>query len=238
MLIKPIIGITLDWDGGIYRLNEAYVKAVIDAGGIPVCLPYVEAEDGERIIQAIDGLLLTGGGDVNPILFGEEPLPNLGRVLTKRDEREIQWTNIALRRNIPILAICRGMQVLNVALGGTVYQDLYAQKKGKLLLHSQTSAREETSHFVHLHEKSRLQQIMGTKKILVNSFHHQAVKEIAEELAIVGVASDGIVEAVEHSSHPFCIGVQWHPEALALGGNEQAFKLFQSFVAACRKNEA
>jgi putative glutamine amidotransferase len=233
--MKPIIGITMDWEGGTYRVNDSYVQAVLNAGGIPICLPYIAEEDGEQLINKIDGLLLTGGGDINPILFGEEPLPKLGRVVTKRDEREIQWTKIALQRNIPILAICRGLQVLNVALGGTIIQDIYSQNEREILLHTQNSHRSETSHFVHLQDKCKLQQVVSSTKIAVNSFHHQAVKEIAEDLTIVGVASDGIVEAVEHKTSPFCIGVQWHPEELAFNGEEGAIKLFKAFVAACTK---
>ncbi|MED3660519.1 gamma-glutamyl-gamma-aminobutyrate hydrolase family protein [Ureibacillus sp. FSL K6-8385] len=228
---------TMDWDEGFYRLNEAYVKAVMEAGGIPVGLPYAGEDDGERIINTINGLLLSGGGDINPILYGEEPLPRLGRVITERDEREIQWTIAAIQKKIPILAVCRGLQILNVALGGTVYQDLYAQKKRETLLHSQTSLRHETSHFVHLREDSKLYKIANTKKIAVNSFHHQAIKEAAKDLAIVGVASDGIVEAAEHKTLPFCLGVQWHPEALAVNGDPMSLALFRSFIAACRKEK-
>lgn len=233
--IKPIIGITLDWDDGIYKVNEAYVKAVVDAGGVPVCLPYAEESAGDRMICTIDGLLLTGGGDINPIFFGEEPLPKLGRVFTKRDEREIQWTKLAIQHHIPILAICRGLQVLNVALGGTIYQDIYDQLEGKVLLHSQTSPRFETSHFVQLQKQSRLSRIVQSDKISVNSFHHQAIKDVAADLRVVGVSSDGIVEAVEHQTAPFCLGVQWHPEQLAICGEEVSKKLFEAFVHACRK---
>lgn len=235
MLMKPIIGVTLDWDKGVYQVNETYIKAIIEAGGIPVCLPYVEEEDGDQIIHAIDGLLLTGGGDIHPFFFGEEPKPKLGKVITNRDEREIQWTKLALQRNIPIFGICRGLQILNVALGGTIYQDIYAEYKGELLLHTQTCPRNEAFHFVALQEKSKLKQILKSEKIKVNSFHHQALKDVAKDLEVVGTASDGIIEAVEHKSYPFCIGVQWHPEAFAIEGMEQSKTLFQAFIDACKK---
>lgn len=234
MFMKPMIGVTLDWEKGVYQINETYIKAIIEAGGIPVCLPYVEEEDGDKIIQAIDGLLLTGGGDIHPFFFGEEPKPKLGRVITKRDEREIQWTKLALQRNIPILGICRGLQILNVALGGTIYQDIYAEYKGERLLHTQTCQRNEASHFVTLQENSKLKQILKAAKIQVNSFHHQAINEVANDLEVVGTASDGIIEAVEHKTSPFCIGVQWHPEAFAIEGIEQSKTLFQAFIEACK----
>lgn len=221
----------MDFHDGNYRLSASYIQAIIAAGGVPFCIPFVLEKDMEQLIQDIDGLLLTGGGDINPLLFGEEPQPRLGRVLTARDVNEMRWTEIALQHNIPILGICRGLQILNVALGGTIYQDIYSQSKRDRLLHTQTSPRSETSHYVYLKENSQLQKIMMKSKIKVNSFHHQAIKDVASELSIVGQASDGIIEAVEHKQAHFCIGVQWHPEELAKKGEENSKKLFDEFIA-------
>lgn len=228
--MKPIIGVTMNYKEDQYFVNESYVQAIMNAGGIPICIPYGEVTEVELMINKIDGLLLTGGGDINPILYQEEPHPKLGQVLTMRDENELLWTKKALERKLPILAICRGLQILNVALGGTLYQDIYAQNQRELLLHSQKAARHETFHFVTLKENSRLFEILKKKNILVNTFHHQAIKEIASELDIVGKASDGIIEAVEHRTLHFCIGVQWHPEELAIIGEEYSVKLFQAFI--------
>lgn len=227
----------MDFHEGSYRLNESYVKALLQAGGLPVSLPFTPEKEMDQFLATIDGLLLTGGGDINPLLFGEEPQLKLGKVLTERDEYEIQWTKKALQHNIPILGICRGLQILNVALGGTLYQDIYSQSKRDRLLHAQTSPRHETSHYVQLKENSKLHKMFKETNILVNSFHHQAIKDIANNLQIIGQAKDGIIEAVEHKTASFCIGVQWHPEELVAKGEKNSMKLFEEFVAACTLNK-
>lgn len=237
-IVKPIIGVTMNFEEGKYHLNEPYIQALEEAGGIPLCLPYLEEQDVERVVNTIDGLLLSGGGDINPLLFGEEPHPKLGRVLSKRDESEIALTKAALQQNIPLFGICRGLQILNVALGGTIYQDIYAQypSRDQLLQHAQKSARAETSHFVHIKENSQLHRVFNQSKIKVNSFHHQAICKVAPNLVVSGISSDGIIEGVELPGRSFCIGVQWHPEELAKAGELHSLKLFQAFVKAAKEN--
>src|SRR5690606_17373100 len=149
----------------------------------------------------LDGLIISGGGDMNPILFNEEPLPQLGNVTPERDSSELELVNHMLASDKPILGICRGHQVLNVALGGTLYQDINSQIASPLLQHDQKAKRDHQSHAVHIEKGTLLASIANTEKIMVNSFHHQALKDIPAPLIVSGRASDGIVEAVESTDH-------------------------------------
>jgi putative glutamine amidotransferase len=234
--LKPIIGVTLNFEEGKYNLNSPYIQSIIQAGGIPVGLPYVGEQDVGEVLGPVDGLLLTGGGDINPLLFGEEPHPKLGSVLTQRDVSEIALTKAALQKKIPIFGVCRGLQILNVAFGGTIYQDLYSQAPNRdhLLKHAQKSPRDETSHLVHIKEDTKLRKLLQQSRIEVNSFHHQAINRMADDLVVCGMSSDGVIEAIEHPKHSFCIGVQWHPEELVMVKDVPSRKLFEAFVQASK----
>lgn len=230
---KPIIAITA-WaeDDLSSRLNKAYSKSVLDAGGIPIIIPLGVEADVEQILMIADGLLLSGGHDVHPFHFGAEPSPKLGQIHPERDAVELALTNMAITREMPIFGICRGIQLLNVALGGTLYQDIESEYKNTALLkHTQQAARGVATHYVTVEPNDLIEEGL----LAVNSFHHQAICKLGQNLSVVAKSSDGIIEAVAHDFHPFCLAVQWHPEEQALVGDEVAKKLFQAFIEASRK---
>ena len=229
--MKPIIGITTDiGKENRHLLNNNYVKAVIQAGGLPVILPIGIEEDVKQLSNMLDGVLLTGGGDIDPMLFGEEPHKQLGEVSPSRDSIELRLVQEMLTKNKPILGICRGLQVLNIAVGGNMYQDIYSQNTSTLLQHVQKAPRIHQSHFVQIKEGSLLGSIAESSQIKVNSYHHQAVKDVPNPLIISGTASDGIIEAIESTKHSFVLGVQWHPEALAKNGDIVSLRIFEKFL--------
>ncbi|MBA4493279.1 gamma-glutamyl-gamma-aminobutyrate hydrolase family protein [Paenactinomyces guangxiensis] len=213
-------------------LMRDYSDAIIQAGGIPLLLPYTE---DTRVIEGMaakcDGLMLTGGGDIDPTLFGEEPIPGLGEIVPERDQMEIELVRYFIARKKPILGICRGCQILNIALEGDMFQDLTSQKS-PLLQHAQRAPRSHASHTIQIKEGSLLSQIVNHTAAKVNSYHHQAVREPAPSLVASAWSSDGVIEAIEGKSHPFVLGVQWHPECMTSTQTEAA-KIFQAFVDAC-----
>ncbi|TCS94698.1 putative glutamine amidotransferase [Hazenella coriacea] len=231
--MKPIIGITMSLEENKQFTARQYTDAIIQAGGIPVLLPYtVDQTVINQWAHYIDGLLLTGGGDIDPILFDEEPIPGLGGIEPERDEMEIALIEQCMVHQKPIFGICRGCQILNVALGGDMYQDLPSQKQ-ELLQHSQRAPRSHGAHLIRIEENTLLHQIIGKISTKVNTYHHQANRNPAPSLRVSATASDGVVEAVEGTSYPFMIGVQWHPEHMTQT-TEDAKKLFQAFVQACK----
>ena len=232
--MKPIIGITMTTNNGQYCINEAYVKSIIQAGGVPVNIPFGVESDVERLLEGIDGLLLTGGVDVHPHFFDEEPHIKIGHIMLERDEVELVLTEAALKKTMPIFGICRGIQLLNVALGGTLYQDINSQYEQTPILHQQNARRREASHYIEIIKGSLLHEIVGKEKIAVNSFHHQALKKVPELFKITAKSSDGIIEAIEMKDYPYCVGVQWHPEEMAIVDDEHAKNLFKSFIDACK----
>ncbi len=235
--MKPIIGITAFAEDDLSsRLNAAYSKSIIEAGGVPLIIPIGVEEDVAQILSLTDGLLLSGGHDVHPFLFGAEPTPKLGKIHPERDSVELSLIEAAAIRKMPIFGICRGIQMLNVAFGGTLYQDIDSEYHSKKLIkHTQQAARGVATHHVHLTPDTLLTTIIEEEKIAVNSFHHQAINVAAEKLKVAAKSSDGIVEAVVHEDLPFCLAVQWHPEELAIVGDETSKKLFTAFVKACLK---
>ena len=187
------------------------MRAIRSAGGHSVIITPVEREyEAWYQVQAIDGLVLSGGDDVSPLLFGEEPHHGIGRVDRSRDVWEIALSRMAVREEKPILGICRGMQAMNVAFGGDVYQDIASRTD--TICHQQTSAHGTTWHTVHVSQGSRLRELFG-EMIAVNSYHHQAVRRIADGLTVVATSSDGVTEAIE-GREKWLVGVQWHPELL------------------------
>ncbi|MGN7407799.1 gamma-glutamyl-gamma-aminobutyrate hydrolase family protein [Sporosarcina sp. SAFN-010] len=233
--MKPLIGITSDLDeNGETFLKADYSRAILRAGGLPVVLP-AGLEDIDEICDRIDGLLLTGGEDVNPLLFGEEPKHQLGKIAPERDDMEMALAKCAVGKDMPVLGICRGHQILNVALGGTIYQHIYTDLEGPLLQHKQQADRNYPTHTVVVEKGSRLSNYVEGKEVLVNSLHHQAVHDVPKPLVVTGKAKDGIIEALESTEHKFVMSVQWHPEALSNLGDKTSLRLFGGLVEASRK---
>ena len=236
--MKPIIGIVpaFDEEKKYYFLNEDNVKAIEQSGGNPVLLPYFNDEKNiHPLLSLIDGLYLTGGYDIDPTLFGEEPHPNLGVITRVRDDFEIVIIQKVLALDKPVLAVCRGSQILNVALGGTMYQDIYSQKNISPLQHQQKAIDSHPSHYIHIEKNTLLYNLVKRQKIKVNSRHHQANREVGKGLIVSGKASDGIIEAIESKVHRFVLGLQWHPENMAANGDESSIKIYDGFIEACKQ---
>ena len=232
--MKPVIGITTDvQQDGENILKNTYVQAVIRAGGLPMIIPVGLEQDVDQLIEMFDGLLLSGGNDINPMLFNEEPHEYLGVVSPSRDSSELELARRMLKTGKPILGICRGLQVLNVAVGGTLYQDLYKQNDSPILQHIQKAPNTHCSHYVQLDKGSLLESIAGSERIQVNSYHHQSLKEVPSDFKVTAVASDGIVEAIESTDEQFVLGVQWHPEALSAAGDAVSLRIFERFISEC-----
>jgi putative glutamine amidotransferase len=238
MARAPLIGVTTSITIGTSPerayVNSTYLNAIQHAGGVPVVLPpQLSASSLARLARGLDGLLLTGGGDVDPAAFGETPHPTLYDVAPLRDTLETGAVRIALERQLPILAICRGIQLLNVALGGTLFQHV-GDEPGTELRHSQTEPRDQPSHKVKVKPTSRLAATLGTDELEVNSMHHQAVKALGAGLEAVAWTPDQLVEGVEMTEPSrFVLGVQWHPEEL-IGSSEPARRLFAALVTSAR----
>ncbi len=213
---RPVIGITGNYAEPECKLGEAYYKSVVAAGGTPLVVPPVADVDAiAAALDRVDGLLLSGGADINPLFEGKEPQPALRSINAERDLPELLAVRMAYNRRLPMLGICRGIQTLAVALGGSVAQDIAAAATVK---HSQDARRGEPTHTVELREGSTLRSLYGTGRIAVNSFHHQAVAGVGPKFRVAATAADGVVEAMESSECLPIIGVQWHPECLADGG--------------------
>ncbi len=236
----PVIGIparsVVDSNNG-FRYSGiplTYSSAVERAGGAPILIPLHLSEETLRAIYArIDGLLLAGGVDVHPKEFGEEVEPFCGEIDTARDETELRVTRWALADGHPIFGICRGIQMLNVAAGGSLYQDIPAQLQTEQNHSYRTGDPYNLrAHPVEIDPKSKIAQWLGTPEIQVNSLHHQALKNVAPGLRVIARSPDGVVEAVESEDERFLIGVQWHPELM--DDDERFGKLFEAFVESAR----
>lgn len=220
---KPIIGISgsilTDGSGSFASyerayVNDDYVQAVVRAGGIPYIIPIVPSEDVIKAqVENVDAIIMSGGQDVNPLLYGEEPKPELGGLLPKRDTFDMALIKTALEMKKPILGICRGEQILNVTMGGTLYQDL-KYIPGWFVKHNQQNLPDFPTHSVEVEKDSKLAEIIGTENY-VNSFHHLAIKDVAPGFKVVARAKDGVIEGIEKEGDLFVLAVQWHPEMLA-----------------------
>ena len=225
---RPIIGIptqTLHSIDGIpealpesWVMNQRYSRAVAAAGGLPVMIPLLEDEDVLRgLYDRMDAVLIPGGVDLDPETYGEAPLPTCGRLDPDRDRVELRFARWAIAEGKPLFGLCRGLQILNVALGGTLYQDIAAQRNDALkhdYFPTAGFSRDHLAHPVTVVSGSRLDALVGTAPLKVNSMHHQAVKDLAPGLVSTAVAPDGVIEAIESSANRFVLGVQWHPESL------------------------
>ena len=235
---KPVIGLTTmysDVDKYV-STNTTYVESIQKAGGVPVLLPLTASNEYvEQMIDLIDGLVVIGGEDINPNVYGEEPIGMLGAITHERDAYDVKILKSALEKGIPVFAICRGHQMTNAISGGTLYQDLPSQYKGgNLIKHrQQTATWGLPTHSVTIDKNSELYKILGEEKIYVNSYHHQAVKDVAPGFRVVAKSSDGVIEAIEKigEGSDLIISVQWHPEGMVFFNNDtQMLKLFKYLV--------
>ncbi len=234
-LKQPLIGLTCGHQQekpDRYYVNSAYIRAIVSAGGIPLLIPYQPRESLVQVVALLDGLVLPGGIDVDPVRYGQEPSAQCGRIDPLWDELDLQMLGLALERDLPVLAICRGMQVLNVALGGSLWQDIPSQIKGAVK-HSQDAPGWHATHTIGLKDGSLLADIWGDGPWRVNSFHHQSVASPGRGLRVSATAPDGVIEAVEAVQGRFVLGVQWHPERM-VQYSEAARSIFARFVDAAR----
>jgi len=231
--MKPVIGIvpSIDEENNQYFIHEDNIIAIEQAGGIPLLLTY--QTEITKILSFIDGLYLTGGYDIDPTFFGEEPHPELGTINRIRDKFEIELIKMVFKEDKPILAVCRGSQIVNIALDGDMYQDIYSQFDTPLLQHHQHAIHHHASHYVDVLKGSLLHQLVGKEKIKVNSRHHQANRKLGSTLVVSGTSSDGIIEAIESNSASFLLGLQWHPENMAVAEDKIALQIYQGFIRAC-----
>ena len=228
---SPIIGLTGNFRDSDCTLAEGYYQSILKAGGTPLIIPcYDDIHALINTLDHLDGLLLTGGADINPLYLGEEPIKELHSINPRRDRQELLLTKLAADRQIPILGICRGIQTMNAAFGGTLYQDIHMQMEGTRIKHDQDLERSYASHTVAIEPDSLLHQLFGTDTIAVNSFHHQAVKEVATGFRVCARSIDGVIEAMESTEYKSMLGVQWHPECFILRGDECMMPLFHWLI--------
>jgi len=236
---KPLIGITTrnskDADGHpTISIQHSYVNAVVNAGGVAIPIPSILPDDDLRqLYSQLNGILFTGGGDVSLDHFSGSPHPRIDGVDDARDTTEISLMRSAVNDGKPLLGICRGAQVMNVALGGTLYTHILDQLKGAIDHDYPGNLRRAIVHPVNVDESSRSAEIFGETLLNVNSLHHQGLKDIAPGLKVVGHAPDGLVEVVEIPEHPYAVAVQWHPEWLT--DQPSMRRLFKTFVDASKK---
>lgn len=224
---RPVVGITGNYEDLTCKLGQGYYQSVVEAGGVPVVIPPVADKHViVNTLEHIDALILSGGGDINPLWAGEEPSVKLHGINQTRDLPELMIARLAYNRQIPMLGICRGIQTLAMALGGKVCQDISDVATVK---HSQDADRSEATHSVTIEAGSVLHQVYGCDKLMVNSFHHQAVAEVGDKFKVTATSADGIVEAMESSEYKSIVGVQWHPECL-----QEGLPLFQWLVSEAR----
>lgn len=244
-MAKPVIGLTAEHfssgyfaepDRGVQGVLGTYIDALLGAGGLPVLIPLSLTDaDLRALVERLDGLLIPGGGDVDPAYYGQAPHPQLGEVDPDRDRVELAAVRLALASGQPLLGVCRGAQVMNIAQGGTLVQDLPSQH-ARALRHAhpvKDFPREHLAHPVQIEEESLLARSLGKPIVQVNSRHHQAIQAVAPGLAVVARAPDGVIEGIEQPGHPFALGVQWHPENLQALPEMKA--LFVRFVEACAR---
>ena len=233
--MQPVIGIFTEVNNEKYtRIHYQYAKAIEDCGGVPILFPYTEKEGTmDAFIGLCDGFLFTGGADVNPERYGEQKKETCGEVMYYRDQQDFAAVAKVIATDKPIFAICRGMQLVNVALGGTLYQDLFSENP-TTVLHRDREQRYELSHEVKILDDTPLCALLKSSCMMVNSFHHQAIKTLGKGLEVMAIADDGIIEAVYAPQKRFFRAYQWHPERLSAVDKENQ-NIFEEFVAACKK---
>ncbi|MBY9078639.1 gamma-glutamyl-gamma-aminobutyrate hydrolase family protein [Paenibacillus sp. HN-1] len=236
MAQQPMIGVLPLMDAGrnSYWMLPDYMKGIEEAGGLPVMLPLTADRDSiRRLAETFDGFLFTGGQDVQPSLYGEDKLEVCGEVSNERDEMERQLFADILELDKPAFGICRGLQLFNVLLGGTLYQDLPSQRRTETeIRHVQKPPYDQPVHKIYVEQGNPLHEIVRKETLDVNSYHHQGIKKLSTELLAVGLAEDGLVEAVVLPDRKFVLAVQWHPE-FSYRSDDCSLELFRAFVQAC-----
>ena len=228
---RPVIGITGNYNQETCTLAEGYYQSVLKAGGTPFIIPpFYETDRLGELLDRLDGIIFSGGGDINPLLLGEEPIKELHSITPERDLQELLLARLAYDRQIPMLGICKGIQIINAALGGTNYQDIHTQMEGIRIKHSQDQDRRYPSHQVSITDGSILAKLFGTE-LAVNSFHHQACKTTAPCLTVTAMSTDGVIEAVESNEFKSILGVQWHPETYILRNSTDMLPIFEWLVS-------
>ena len=214
-------------------VNRTYVDSVVRAGGVPFVMPICEDENIiKKMIENVDGVIMTGGVDIHPFRFNEEPNPKIGEISKERDDFDFLIMKHAFEKNKPIFGICRGIQLINVFFGGTLIQDINSQKNTNIL-HSQTAPRDIATHKIKIKKDSVIFDIFG-KSAEVNSFHHQAIGKLSKDFKITSAANDGIIESIEFKKKDrFILGVQWHPECMT-EKDEKMQNIFSMFVDICK----
>ncbi len=233
-----ITGVNRTWDGQVRSgVNANYVRSVLVAGGLPVIIvPDLSPDEAVDLFGNCDGLLLTGGEDVGPNHYGAAPHPKLGGVDPRRDANELALVAEARARDLPILGICRGIQLCNVALGGTLFQDLPSQRPGAID-HDPPVQRYVRSHAITITEHSKLALVLGTTELAANSFHHQAIDRLGKGLVVTATADDGVIEGIESADpNEWIVAVQWHPEELAHEPDAADLRLFAALISAARRS--
>ena len=239
----PVIGISAYSESGRCQVNMTYVNAIRMAGGVPLVIPVTDDDAQiEAVLSTVDGLVMTGGEDFDPLKwFGEEPIRGLGEVVPERDAYDVKLVRAAVAKGIPILGICRGEQLLAVAFGGSLWQDIPSQVKDSYVKHRQSpTSGAWGTHSIAIEKGSLLSRVLnGRTSAVVNSFHHQAIKQVPQGFRVVATAPDGIIEAVERSGRiasqygdggAFILGVQFHPEIITNAGNPEFLPIFQKLV--------
>lgn len=242
--MRPIVGITTrmivdePWCPALVGVRRGYIDGVIEAGATPLLIPTQVDEQGLQQLYAMtDAILLPGGADIDPALYGEQAHPKLGAIEPLRDAVELPLARWAVADGKPLLAICRGIQALNVALGGTLYQDLNSQytTSTEHEIGARAQCWEHPDHPLILEPDSRLAELLGTTHLEVNSLHHQALKDVAPQLRVVGRAPDDVIEAVEGTGEQFVVGVQCHPEQLWQTADPRWRRVFGAFVRSAQQ---
>lgn len=241
MVKKPNIGISGNQmcdPSGIFPgykrsyVNHDYILSVLGAGGVPFILPFNEKESiVSQLVQHMDGLILTGGDDISPLFYNEEPTQKIGPIFPERDRFDFLLLNEAMKKNIPILGICRGHQIINVYFGGSLYQDL-SYDKNCTIKHAQNQRPELPTHTVEIEEDSRLHRILNRTEWRTNSHHHQTIHQVGKGLRVTAHTKDGTIEGLEHTSYPYLVSYQFHPEMMQ-GTDKEAQLLFKDFINAC-----
>ncbi|MDR2148214.1 MAG: gamma-glutamyl-gamma-aminobutyrate hydrolase family protein [Tannerella sp.] len=233
---RPVIGIADTYKDKTPSVPRTYVDAVLKAGGIPVVIPLMRDDSLLLdLLKSVDGVIFAGGGDFDPAYYHERPIPQMGSINAPRDTFEIRLVRLAAEKKVPVLGICRGMQLINVAFGGSLYQDIPAQYYDKSVSHRQKTPASEPSHSVIVMDSTIFSEMVGDKILMVNSAHHQAVKRLADGFTIAGKSADGLIEAMEKiDSANWILGVQFHPEQL-VNKDKTLLKIFQNFVGEAGK---
>ncbi len=235
---KPVIGISSTYGKGTSTVAPlTYVNSVIRAGGVPLVFPLTDDEELlSAMLERVDAVIMTGGEDIDPLKwYGEEPLPQMGNVAPERDAFDIALIRLAVGKNMPLMGICRGHQALNVAFGGTLYQDIPSQIRRSRVMHRQKAPGHYGTHKMTITAGSLMHQLLGSDEVNINSYHHQAVKDIAEGFVATAFATDGVIEAMENIDDKSVFGVQFHPEKFTAEGIDTFLPLFEHLIKEAKR---